>query len=96
MNLPALGLDIAKDFFDVALLLEGKSKHKIFSNTSEAMEQLGEWLAKQGTDKVHGCLEATGRYGEAVAEWLYEQGHTGAHCQPRLHQSFWSKQAVSQ
>jgi len=21
-------------------------------------------------------LEATGRYGEAVAEWLYEQGHT--------------------
>jgi len=56
MNLPALGIDIAKDFFDVALLLEGKSTHKIFPNTSEGMQQLGEWLAKQGVGQVHGCL----------------------------------------
>jgi len=61
MNLPALGIDIAKDKFDVALLLEGKSKHKIFSNTSVGMEQLCEWLTKQEVGQVHACLEATGR-----------------------------------
>ncbi|MBC6453291.1 MAG: IS110 family transposase [Hormoscilla sp. SP5CHS1] len=87
-NLRKIGIDIAKDFFDVALLLEGKSKHKIFSNTSEGMEQLGEWLAKQGMDKVHGCLEATGRYGEAVAEWLYEQGHTVSIVNPACIKAF--------
>jgi len=48
MNLPALGIDIAKDFFDVALRREGKSTHKIFPNTSQGMQQLGEWLAGAG------------------------------------------------
>ena len=62
------------------------SQHTKFSLThhKECNNLVSGWRA-QGVDQVHGCLEATGRYGEAVAEWLYEQGHTGAHRQPRLH-----------
>ncbi|MBO1351869.1 MAG: transposase [Hormoscilla sp. GUM202] len=87
-NLRKIGIDIAKDKFDVALLREGKSKHKIFSNTLEGMEQLGEWLAKQTVGQVHACLEATGRYGSSVAQWLYEQGHTVSIVNPACIKAF--------
>jgi len=33
-------------------------------------------------------LEATGRYGEAVAEWLYEQGHTVSIVNPACIKAF--------
>jgi transposase len=33
------------------------------------------WLEKQGIQKVHACLEATGNYGEDLAIYLHEAGH---------------------
>jgi transposase len=33
------------------------------------------WLAKQGVQKVHACLEATGSYGDDLAVYLHEAGH---------------------
>jgi hypothetical protein len=34
------------------------------------------WLRSWGAQPVHACLEATGTYGEALAAFLSEQGHT--------------------
>jgi len=42
----------------------------------EGFETLIIWLEKQGIQKVHACLEATGNYGEDVAIYLHEAGHT--------------------
>jgi transposase len=36
---------------------------------------LSKWLKKKGVQSVWACLEATGRYGDALALYLYEQGH---------------------
>ena len=45
MNLPTLGIDIAKLKFDVCLIKEnGKAKHKLFSNTKHGFEQFAVWL----------------------------------------------------
>lgn len=33
------------------------------------------WLEKQGSQKVHACLEATGTCGEDLAVYLHEAGH---------------------
>ncbi len=72
-----LGIDIAKRKFDAALLVENKYKHKVFSNTAEGFKQLTDWLQKRaGDNKVHACLEATGNYGEALAEYLFNIGYT--------------------
>jgi transposase len=71
-----LGIDIAKAKFDVTLLQDGKATNASFQNTKEGFERIGKWLKKQGVDKVHACMEATGNYGERLAIWLYEQGHT--------------------
>ena len=71
-----LGIDIAKEKFNVCLINpEGKSRHKVFVNTAAGFEQLAEWLNKQGIERVHACLEATGTYGEALALFLHEAGH---------------------
>ena len=76
MSVSVLGIDIAKQKFDAALLLDGKTKHKSCKNSVEGFETLIIWLEKQGIQKVHACLEATGNYGEDVAIYLHEGGHT--------------------
>lgn len=75
MLFPALGIDIAKRKFDVALLVGGKLKHKVCPNNHEGFVALSAWLARQGVDKVHACMEATGAYGEALAAYLHDNGH---------------------
>jgi transposase len=75
MSVSVLGIDIAKQKFDAALLINGKAKHKTCKNSAEGYEILMIWLEKQGIQKVHACLEATGNYGEDLAIYLYEAGH---------------------
>lgn len=75
MSEPVLGIDIAKQRFEVALLIDGKVKNKSFKNTTEGFEALALWLKKLGISKVTACLEATGNYGEELAFYLHEAGH---------------------
>ncbi len=71
MNLPCLGIDIAKVKFNVCLLqLNGKLKHKVFPNSAAGFAQLQESLEQQEAPLVHACLEATGTYGEALLALL--------------------------
>jgi transposase len=75
MSAPVLGIDIAKQRVEVALLVDGKVKNKSFKNTMEGFETLSLWLKKLGISKVQACLEATGNYGEDLAIYLHEAGH---------------------
>jgi transposase len=75
MSITVLGIDIAKQKLDAALLVDGKTKHKACQNSAEGFETLMVWLEKQGIQKVHACLEATGNYGEDLAIYLHEAGH---------------------
>jgi len=76
MSTSVLGIDIAKQRFEAALLVTGKIKNKSFKNTPEGFESLALWLRKLGIERVHACLEATGNYGEDLAIYLHEAGHT--------------------
>lgn len=71
----ALGIDISKKTFDVALFRNEKLKNKSFKNSSEGFVQLQQWLQKQAVDNLHTCMEATGIYGEALAEFLFDTGY---------------------
>jgi len=70
-----LGIDVSKDKLDVMLISDQYQRHKIFSNDPAGFRQLQRWLTTQQAGQVHACLEATGQYGDGVAEYLYEQGH---------------------
>lgn len=72
-----LGMDIAKAKLDCALqLANGKFKNKVVQNTPQGFKHLSEWLTKQQAPLPHVCMEATGVYWEAVAEYLADQGMT--------------------
>jgi len=75
MEIPVLGIDIAKSSFDVFLIHGEKQQHRSFPNRAEGFEQLSNWLRECGVQQVHACMEATGRYGDELAEYLFEQGH---------------------
>ncbi len=70
-----LGIDVAKSKFDAALLVEERTYHKVFAMDSRGFEALDRWLAQQGAERVHACMEATGEYGAALALYLHESGH---------------------
>ena len=82
-----LGIDIAKDTFDAALIKEErKPRHRRFANTAAGHGQLLAWLQDHGAQKAHTCLEATGTYGEALALFLHKAGHTVSVVNPaRIH-----------
>lgn len=89
MDLLPLGIDISKSKFDVALLLEdGRLHHRVFTNNALGFEQLSAWLSKRHLRHVHACLEATGTYGEALALYLHNAGHTVSVLNPAIIKAF--------
>lgn len=71
-----LGIDVSKKKFDVALFGNTKLKNKKLTNDAKGFESLVQWLDKQDAMSVHVCMEATGVYGEALSEYLYDAGFT--------------------
>lgn len=73
-----LGIDVAKAKLDVALRLpNGKFRTKVIPNNPQGFEALAVWLTRHNANEgLHVCMEATGVYGEAVAEFLADAGHT--------------------
>lgn len=66
-----LGVDVAKAKLDCALRLpDGKYKHKVIGNDAKGFATLSDWLTRHGATKAHVCMEATGIYWEAAAEYL--------------------------
>ncbi len=74
-QLPVLGIDIAKESYQVTLRHGQRLARHEFVNDPTDFKRLETWLRQQGAKKVHACLEATGRYGDALAEHLQDAGH---------------------
>jgi transposase len=81
-----LGIDIAKDKFDVCLRAaasEGARHAATFPNHAKGFRALNAWLTKHLIAQLHACLEATSRYGDALALHLHHHGHTVSLVNPR-------------
>jgi transposase len=77
MSLFHLGIDVAKAKLDCALRLpNGKFRSKVIANSGDGFTQLIDWLASHQATSVHACMEATGIYWEAVAQFLTTAGVT--------------------
>lgn len=76
MNSIVIGIDISKQKFDSSFSVDQKKwHHQVFNNTSQGFKEFLEWISKNNISLFHGVMEATGRYGESLAEFLYENGH---------------------
>lgn len=75
-----LGVDIAKAKFDCSLRRpDGKFRAKVCQNTPAGFQVLLDWLkvhgiAPEDLHSLHVCMEATGIYWEALAEFLASRG----------------------
>ena len=70
-----IGIDVSKQTLDVVMLHPLGQWHKVMDNSAHGYQQLQRWFNQQKVGSIHACLEATGQYGEGVAEFLYDQGH---------------------
>jgi transposase len=89
-----LGIDVSKHKLDVALLMNDRYSYATFDNLRTGFRKLTQWLKGQQSGQVHACLEATGMYGEAVAEFLYAAGHTVSVVNPARIKAFAESQMV--
>ena len=81
-----LGIDISKDKFDVCLrpaTQEGQCHAAMFPNHAKGFKALDAWLVQHPAIHLHACLEATSRYGDALALDLHRHGHTVSVVNPR-------------
>ena len=70
------GVDISKKTVDVTLLKDHAATHRQFTNDTEGMQELLQWLASLELDfqKALFCMEATGLYCFVLTKFLAEQG----------------------
>jgi transposase len=70
-----LGIDVSKNTLDVSIAICTKVRSKSFTNSSDGWRHLLDWLTAQKLQRVHACLESTGRYSFGIACALHEVGH---------------------
>jgi transposase len=69
-----IGIDVAKDKFDVCLIKEDSSSlQKIFNNTHSGFKEFIVWIKKY-CNNPWVCMEATGHYSEIFADFLISEG----------------------
>lgn len=90
-----LGIDVAKAKLDCALRLpDGKLRSKVVENSVKGFKVLSEWLKKHGVTAAHVCMEATGVYWEAIAEYLAGRGMTVSVVNPAQIKAFGASRMV--
>ena len=75
MSINAVGIDISKAKLDIALYQDETYQEATFANKRDGFRRLAKWLKKRKAKQAHVCIEATGRYGEEVAEFLHGRGY---------------------
>lgn len=70
-----VGIDVAKASLEVALVRQQDVQTTSVPNTAAGFRTLHHFLKKRCRADVHVCMEATGMYGDGVAEWLHQHGY---------------------
>jgi len=72
MSNTTLGIDVGKHELALALLKDGKFVDKLVENNQKGFRQILKFL-QNNAPEAEVYLEATGRYGETVTEFLFSQ-----------------------
>lgn len=68
-----VGVDVAQDKFDVAVLVNHRYTHSVYSNDPTGYSAFADWLI-ENTTSPWVCMEATGHYSEGIADFLIKKG----------------------
>lgn len=82
-----IGIDVSKATLDIAIRQDQNSRHFKVKNSPSGFDKLQKQLNKlDSIDRI--ALEASGRYGEPLALWLFEQGYPVSYLNPKLTHRF--------
>ncbi len=70
-----LGIDISKLDLSVSLLIDKKHYQTKVDNNQQGFSNLTKWLHKHNAVQVQACMEATGIYGKALADFLFNNNY---------------------
>jgi len=70
-----VGIDVSKHTLDIAMLQNDQTRYLKVENKLEGFKILEEWLSKYDCQEVHVCMEATGQYGNAAADYIFLCGY---------------------
>ena len=70
-----VGIDVSKDSLDANCVRGQRKQAKVFENSPDGWKLVLSWLKAMGSQPVHVCMEATGRYSLGIALALYDAGH---------------------
>ena len=68
-----VGIDVSKDTFDVAIHVNNRYHHSVYSNDLKGHSKFARWLT-QHIPSPWVCMEATGHYSEGIADFLIKKG----------------------
>lgn len=70
-----IGVDISKKKFDAAYqTINQQWQQGVFENNIEGFKTFLKWIQASKIENLHAVMEATGRYGEELANFLYMSG----------------------
>jgi transposase len=76
MATASVGIDVCKGHLDALILWADERKvYQQVSNNCDGHQSLSRWLEHETGGGVPVCLEATGRYGEAIARHLHQHNY---------------------
>ena len=70
-----VGIDIGSEKVDIAVLSDKSQSAITFDNTKQGYQKLDRYLKKHQLQDAHLCMEATGRYGEQLCDFLYAKSY---------------------
>jgi transposase len=71
-----IGIDMASDKFDIAMLKDGNILYKTFTNNELGFKKLKRYFKEHKIKKVIAGVESTGIYQVNLADFLYKNKHT--------------------
>lgn len=80
-----IGIDVSKATLSVCVRLTGRDQELVheFPNNTTGHQKLHTWLKKHGQAASQACMESTGPYHLAVAQFLYQHDYTVSVINPR-------------
>jgi transposase len=71
----SIGLDVSKAKLDVAVLQDDNPVYQHVENNLNGWQKLHHWLQEARIETGHLCMEATGIYGQGVAQYFHTLGY---------------------
>ena len=70
-----IGIDVSKKELSISMIINDKSYYCSVTNNKEGFKEFSKWLSSYNVYKVTACMESTGTYSIAFADYLFKQDH---------------------